>query len=426
MNLLLMLIRHRRPWWLAMATLWCALAQAQDAPGASVDELLKLARERNPELATLQYEADAAKARVQPAGALPDPRLRTELMDISRGGQQFPTLLPGRVGAARYTLMQELPWFGKRDLKREVAELEAQATQTRTTGAWQELAAKIKLTFAQLYYQAQSEKLTREILDLMARLEAVAQVRYAGGLVAQQDVIRAQLEQTAMRNELIGLDAEKRQLLARMNALLGRPSAATLAMPDKLRATPDMTLLDPSALVDRALARNPTLVAEGTRIQSAEKTRDLTLRNRYPDVTLGLAPNQMQNSWRQWDVMLELSIPLQQETRRAQEREAEAMLTAARSRREAVLNQLRADLSENLTALDAARRTEALTTTRLLPQSELTFQAALAGYENGKVDFATLLDAQRQIRQARLNQLKARAETQARLAELEKIIGEDL
>ena len=67
-----------------------------------------------------------------------------------------------------------------------------------------------------------------------------------------------------------------------------------------------------------------------------------------------------------------------------------------------------------------------MTTTRLLPQSELTFQAALAGYENGKVDFATLLDAQRQIRQARLNQLKARAETQARLAELEKIIGEDL
>ncbi len=36
----------------------------------------------------------------------------------------------------------------------------------------------------------------------MTRLEKVAQVRYAGGLAAQQDVIRAQVEQTSMRNEL--------------------------------------------------------------------------------------------------------------------------------------------------------------------------------------------------------------------------------
>jgi outer membrane protein TolC len=53
-------------------------------------------------------------------------------------------------------------------------------------------------------------------------------------------------------------------------------------------------------------------------------------------------------------------------------------------------------------------------------------KAALAGYETGKVDFATLLDAQRQIRQAKLNQIKSRAEAQVRLAEIERILGEDL
>ena len=416
----------RRPMLFAAAVLWSFAAMCQEAPGARVDELLKLARERNPDFATMRYEAEAANERIQPAGALPDPRLRTELMDIARGGQQFPSVLPGRVGAARYTLMQELPWFGKRDLKREIAELDAQGAKARAGGAWIEVAAKIKTTFAQLYYLAQSEMLAKEILGLMARLEAVAQVRYAGGLAAQQDVIRAQVEQTAMRNELIGLDTEKRQLLTRMNALLGRTSGAALAMPDTLRPAPDTALLDLTALAERARERNPLLAAEAMRIQMAEKTRDLALRNRYPDVTLGIAPNQMQNAWRQWDLMMELSIPLQQDTRRSQEREAEALLTASRSRRDALANQLLAELSENLAALDAAHRTEALTTHSLLPQSELTFKAALAGYENGKVDFATLLDAQRQIRQARLNQIKARAETQARLADIEKILGDDL
>jgi cobalt-zinc-cadmium efflux system outer membrane protein len=47
----------------------------------------------------------------------------------------------------------------------------------------------------------------------------------------------------------------------------------------------------------------------------------------------------------------------------------------------------------------------------------------LAGYETGKVDFATLLDAQRQIRQARQNQIKAQAEAQMRLAEIERLLG---
>jgi len=50
----------------------------------------------------------------------------------------------------------------------------------------------------------------------------------------------------------------------------------------------------------------------------------------------------------------------------------------------------------------------------------------LAGYETGKVDFATLLDAQKQIRQARQNQIKAQAEAQMRLAEIEKLLGDDL
>ena len=65
-------------------------------------------------------------------------------------------------------------------------------------------------------------------------------------------------------------------------------------------------------------------------------------------------------------------------------------------------------------------------TDSLLPQAELTFKAALSGYETGKVDFATLLDAQRQIRQAKLNQIKSRAEAQVRLAEIERILGEEL
>lgn len=123
--------------------------------------------------------------------------------------------------------------------------------------------------------------------------------------------------------------------------------------------------------------------------------------------------------------MVEVNIPLQQDTRRAQERESQAMLEAARSRREATAQQALSDLSEHLAGLDAARHIETLVAGSLLPQAELTFQSALASYENTKVDFATLLDAQRQIRQARQSQIKAQLEAQVRLAEIEKLTGDE-
>ena len=394
--------------------------------GGSVESLLELAKERNPEYASMRHEAQAAEERVTPAGALPDPKLRVELMDITKMGDQNPTLSPSGVGSTRYTLMQDLPWFGKRGLKRDIAAQEAEGAKGRATGTWAELSSRIKSGYAQFYYISRNQRLTREILDLVVSLEKVAQVRYASGLAAQQDVIRAQVEQTNLRNELIGLENDRRQTQARLNALVTRPANAPLAEPERLRPLPAPVKLDYAALEDRVRGRNPQLVTEEARTKVAEKSRDLTYKNRYPDFTVGIAPNQYGKAIKAWDLMVEFNIPLQQSSRRSQERESEAMLSAARSRKESTTNQVLSELSENVSGLDAARRTEMEITSSLLPQAELTFNSALASYQNGKVDFATLLDAQRQIRKAKQDQIKYQAEGQARLADIERLLGEEL
>lgn len=365
--------------------------------------------------------------RVQPAGALPDPVLRVELMNINNyGNDASPSLLPGRVGETKYTLMQSLPGWGKRELRRDAAAAEAKQATARTDATWAELAARIKTVYAEYYRAVGNERLTREALDLMSRLEQVARARYAVGLVAQQDAIRAQLEQTAMRFELITLESEKRQLRARLNGLLAREGEAPLADPQLLRPLPTLSISDAAMLSARARANNPQIQAEQARLDGAQKSRDLTWRNRYPDLQVGVAPTQMGSRITSWGLMFEVNIPLQQETRRAQEREAEAMVAAARSRAEALSHQLLGELTGNLAGFDAARRTETLVRTQLLPQSELSLQSANAAYENGKVDFATLLDAQRQILKARQDLLKSQVEAQMRLADIERILGEDL
>jgi len=46
--------------------------EAEPPLGATVQGLLAWAEQHNPELAAMQYETEAAEARVQPAGALPE------------------------------------------------------------------------------------------------------------------------------------------------------------------------------------------------------------------------------------------------------------------------------------------------------------------------------------------------------------------
>ncbi|HEX6019970.1 MAG TPA: TolC family protein [Burkholderiaceae bacterium] len=414
-------------WWaLALATLAWPAARAAEL-GADLESLLTYARAQNPELAAMRSESEAAAQRVQPAGALPDPVLRVELMNINNYGNDAPpSLLPSKVGETKYTFMQAFPLWGKRDLRRDVAGADAQRATALTTAAWNELATKLKTSYAQYYLAAGSERITLEVVDLLSRLERLAQARYAGGLVAQQDAIRAQLERTAVQGELIVLDTEKRQARVRLNTLLAREVMAPLAEPSALRALPAVSVLDAASLAQRARSTNPALAAEEARLRSAQSSRDLVLKNRYPDINVGIAPTQMGSRITTWELMLEVNIPLQQESRRSQESEAEAMISAQRSRAQAAANQLLGELGENLAAFDSARRWEGLATTQLMPQSELSFRSALAAYEAGKVDFATLLDAQRQIRKARQDHLKAQVEAQLRLAEVERIVGEDL
>jgi outer membrane protein TolC len=394
--------------------------------GTDVEGLLEYAR-NNPEYAAMRHEADAAEQRVYPAGAFSDPFFRIELQDITNAGtDKPPSLNPSKVGSTKYTVAQPIPFWGKRDLKRGIAAADADAAKGRAAVTWAELAAKIKTLYARYYVAVQNELLTREILDLLRRLEQVADVRYGNGLAPQQDVIRAQVERTSLRGELITLESEIQGLRAALNSILARDHEAPLALPERLRPIPAPARMQADTLVDRLRGRNPELFAEDARIVSAERSRELTYKNRYPDFAVGVSPIQMGNKIGDWEVMLEMNIPLQQESRRSQEREAESMLAAARSRKDATVNRLTGELFENLAGFKAAQRIEILTTTSLLPQAEATLQAALIGYETGKLDFATLLDAERQVRKSKQDRLKAQGDAQTRLAAIERLLGEDL
>ena len=76
--------------------------------------------------------------------------------------------------------------------------------------------------------------------------------------------------------------------------------------------------------------------------------------------------------------------------------------------------------------VQAAIRTLLIYRDGLLPQAEQSFQAAVAAYQTGGVNFMTLLDAQRTIRDVRMGYYKALVDYEQSRADLERAVGKEL
>lgn len=405
---------------------WSPSSLAGEAPiGASVDELLAYAREHNPDLRLRKREAEAARERIESAGALPDPRFQVELMDFTNtmsGGST--SLVPGDVGETRYRVIQPLPFYGKRDLRADVAEALANRSAATVDTAVLGVEARIRTAFVAYYEAAGRTRILRETLDLLNALERLAETRYSVGLVPQQDLIQAQGEITSLKVDLVEAERRRRESAARLNSQLPRAADAPLAVPSVLPPVPASLSL--GELFQRAKDGSPDLARERHGIVAAEKGRELAYRNRYPDFAVGLTNSRPRSGTDSWDLMVELNIPLQQTSRRAQERESERLVDAARASAEAAEVRLSGRLGEVLAAFEASRDKARLLADTLLPQARATLDAAQAGYESGRVNFNTLIDAERRVLRARLALLDAEVDIRIRLAELEQLVGAPL
>lgn len=402
-------------------------AYAGEQPlGASLDELISYAHEYNPMLRATRLDAAAARERIEPAGALPDPRFEVELMDFTNtmDRSRSPSLLPGEVGATRYRIKQMLPYPGKRALRSEIAEARAERSGTAVAAARLAIEAEIKKAFANHYRASGRERILRETLALVEGLEHLVLTRYGLGLVPQQDAVQVQSELTTLKVELVAAARSRADAAAKLNAQLPRPPDAPLAMPDALPVLPSIPAL--AALIEDARSHSPELERDRFEVLATERSRSLTYRERYPDFGIALSNNRPRGGRDSWDLMIELNIPLQQASRRAREREAEYAVEAAQARREATAAMLAGRIGEAHAGVEALRDQIRLLRDTLLLQAEANLEAARAGYETGAVNFNTLIEAERRILRTRFALLDAEVDARVSLTELEQLVGVSL
>jgi outer membrane protein TolC len=398
-------------------------AEAPDStapPGATLEEVLAIAQRLSPDLASRALDTEAAQARVEIAGSLADPTLRITSDEIDR------TSGP-RQNKMYFTVEQEFPLWGKRDLKRAQAGAEVTRTQADARMIEAELIEKVKVAFAQYYQADQAIRTTENLHRVVHDIARVAQDRYAQGRGSQQEVYKAEVENTRLATELVRLDARKQSAAARLNALLLRPIDAPLAQPLKLRALPAAAALAPAALMERARAGNPSLAGGEAQIAAAAAGKQLADKNWYPDITLKAgAIDRTGNGPNGYLAEIGLRVPLQWGLHEAQQREAAAQVGAAQARRQALELQIQSELGEYVADLAGSRKTGDLIRSQLLPQSQALLRSGTAGYGLGRAELVDILRAEHDLADQRIELLSAEFDQQRQLAAIERLIGGDL
>ena len=403
-------------------------APAAEAPAKPTLTLAAAAREaldNNPEVSALRERLRVMEARAKQTSYLEDPEIVLQAMGV-------PLSNPVDFGKADNNsigIRQKFPFFGKLGLKEKIANQESGMTEAQLRAKEREIISKVKTAYADLFMARKSVEILREQLEIIKSISDATGVRYQVGKVTQQDVLKSQLEQTQLMAQLAVAEQEAVGVEARLNAVLARPAPAPFDLPLELDVP--AAALDPNALEQTALAHRPELAEAERGLQRAQGMYELAEKNRkYPDFMLGWdyvrMPTEMTKN--RYQAMASITIPFSPWTigRRSEEvAEALAEIRAAKANREAMRNTTLMEIREAAAKVRAARQSLELYRQGLLSQADLSFSAALLAYQNSRVEFSSVLEAQRALKETRMGYYRAQVSLIQSTADLERAIGKD-
>lgn len=402
-------LRFHAPALAAAVALHAAIGATATASTLPADDFVDVVLTANPGLAAMAEAVNAAQHRIAVAGALDDPRAGF-------------AVAPGTLGdrpLTQWTVSQSLPWPGKRELRREVARLDARSLQAEERTLRLELDAAARGLYAEWAYVHEALAINAAHQTLAAELVEQVHTLLAAGRAGRQDLVQADTRAARLRADRLRLEQARHETTARMNALRGRPADAPLGQPEPFAEPPGPRPPAASAGNDAA---HPELVALRLQRHRARSREALAERNRLPDFTLSTSYNELWDaSANRWTVGLSVNVPLDLGGKRSGE------IDAARAQRRRVERQidalaLRIDRERQiaLSRLDEARGQVALLDDALLPLAEQNLEAARDAYASGEGRFLEVLDAQRQQLELQAERARARADHYRALAELER------
>lgn len=393
-----------------------ALASAQEPAPLSLDALVREVAARSPGVAAEARRAEAMRQAIPRARALDDPQ-------ITLMTEEVPTTITGGMPMLRMQANQTLPWPGKRERRARVAERESQVAGARESAVLLDAVTQAKRIYYGLYLNMEARRVNREQRAIADTLVDVVTGRLASGMAMHHDVLKMQTEASMLDDELAMLEAERREMVAMLNAL--RDLSAEEPVGEPLEAWSPEVPLERAALESRALAQRPEVKEKAAMAKSKRAMAAVARLEYYPDFMLGAFYDARTGGDDTIGAMVTVSVPLWLgRKQRIDVAVADLRASAADRDLSAMEAMVRAELEQALARLSRVKRRSEILETELLDRAQQTFDAALAAFPAGKTSALEILDALRVVSQRRLSRTTLRVERELALVDLARAVGE--
>jgi outer membrane protein TolC len=403
------------------------VAAEQDKPAEDLPTLVAAALANNPELKASQARWEVFRSRIDQVNSLEDPMLMLKLQNwvVDEPFNSRVDPMTQRV----IGITQQIPFWGKRDLRGEIASREAESYRWAVEERKLELARMVKETWYRLYFTDKSRGIVERNIRILDDFITLAETKYSVGQGVQQDVFKAQVERSRLLDMGITLEQQRKSLQANLNALLFRPAETPIgSIPDF-----DIKPLSVSGreLRETALENRPLVKSLQSLIGKGEAGLKLARRESYPDFNLSFEYMQRdpvgdEKGKDMYSAGVTFNLPVQRARRRAMVAEANAETTMAAEELKALKNSIDSGIEDLLAQLDRRRKLVELYKTGIIPQAAQSLESAVIGYRVNKVDFLNLLDSRITLFNYEKEYYDSLAEYQMNRAQLEALVGKEL
>ncbi len=412
---------------LVSLTLSFKVFAADIKPAEDQSRLVDTALANNPELKSSEARWRMFESRVAQARSLDDPML---MLGIQNGIVRAPlNFSKDSMTQKVIGISQQIPFWGKRALKAEVAEKEAESYKWTLEERRLELKRMVREAWYQLYFIDKSLEIVDRNIRILDDFITLAETKYSVGQGVQQDVFKAQVERSKMLDMRISLEQQRKSQQANLNALLYRPAETEVGR------IPDFDLrpldLSPEQLRNIADENRPLLRSYRSLIEKGSAGRKLAKKEYYPDFNVSLEymqrdPAMGQDGLDMYSLSLSFNLPVQRARRQAVVAESDSETRMATEELNGLKNSINSGISDLLAQMERRRKLTELYKTGIIPQAEQSLESATIGYRVNKVDFLTLLDSRLTLFNYEREYYDSLADYQVKLAQLEALVGKDL
>ena len=373
------------------------MARGQDVVPLSGDPSVKALLEetlaRNPDLRAARERAAASLARIAPAGALSDPV-------VSLGYDKGDAWLPGD-GAdtgPRVGFSQDLPFSGKRQLRRDVSARESDLARHAIGAVSLSVTYALRKALSDLLLARENIAIIKDQRRATSDIEELTRARYSAGLASQLDVLRAQAEVARFDQMRLHEEGLVASAIAEVNRLRGQAEGAPVEIPGGLKDLigRDVEVPPLATLLARAHDTSPELHAALSLVERNRLAIDLARRNLKPDF-VGSSSYAFRGSLPdRWTAEVGIILPAYRKSKQRQAVvEAEAQYRSAQAEQEAMALKARSSVEKAYADFKAAVLEARTIEREVLVIDSLAVESALAGFRSGQTPFIAVLEAHR-------------------------------